>query len=118
MRCDAIKRAVMGAGVIRVARGAEAVGGRRSLSVYIDGAQVGKIARNRSAEFPTPAGPHVVYVRLDWCSSLPVSVELGEGQCLELAVTVQESERRGLRNVVAPAGKTFELFLRPVPRKA
>jgi hypothetical protein len=104
----------MGDGIIRISRGTEAIGGRRSLPVYVDGVQVGKVGRNRSAEFAAPPGQHIVYVRLDWCSSLPVTVELREGETIELAVTVHASERRGLRKTVSTPGEDFELHLRPI----
>jgi hypothetical protein len=103
----------MGEGIIRISRGTEVIGGRRSLPVYIDGAQVGKVGRNRIAEFAALSGRHIVYVRFGWCSSLPVSVDLREGETIELAVAFHASERRGLKQLVSTSGRDFELCLRP-----
>lgn len=52
----------------------------RAYRVYIDGQEVGKIGRGKEAEFTLSAGEHKIQLKIDWCGSPTLTVNLVEGQ--------------------------------------
>jgi hypothetical protein len=41
----------------------------RNYAVYIDGEKMGTIANGETKEYDLPNGEHVIYCKIDWCSS-------------------------------------------------
>ena len=61
---------------IKIKRTSEWVGMARNYKVFIDGQFVGKIANGATKEFPIPPGQHTVVVKIDWCSSPSVFINI------------------------------------------
>jgi len=65
---------------IRIKRGAGYVDLVRAYTVVLDGRQVGTLRRGKEIVLHTPAGPHTLQVKIDWCSSKPISFSIAEEQ--------------------------------------
>jgi len=52
----------------------------RGLKVYIDEDHVGSVARGSSSDFNVSPGTHKLYVKMDWCSSQPVVINLDKDE--------------------------------------
>lgn len=52
----------------------------RSYRIYIDGVKVGKVADGAMESFEVTAGTHTIEVKIDWCSSPTISLNVGEGE--------------------------------------
>ncbi|MFD6420687.1 hypothetical protein [Streptomyces sp. NPDC060198] len=52
----------------------------RRYHVYVDGKRVGSVRPGEVCSVPTPAGTHTVQVKISWCSSPVLSVEVAPGQ--------------------------------------
>ena len=48
----------------------------RSIHVYIDGKNVGSLKNGSSEEFVVEQGLHTIECKIDWCSSMPVSLDV------------------------------------------
>lgn len=48
----------------------------RSYGIFIDGAEVAKVASGEEVRIPVLPGKHVVVLKIDWCKSKSVQVEL------------------------------------------
>lgn len=59
----------------------------RKIEIYLDGQKKGSIGNGESKEFDIEPGEHRVEAKIDWCSSLPVSVVLDESEEQELLLT-------------------------------
>jgi hypothetical protein len=51
----------------------------RSYRILLDGVRVGSVKRGRTAALETEAGRHSLQVAIDWGRSLPVALDLGPG---------------------------------------
>lgn len=71
---------------IKVKRSSEYINALRTFEVLIDGVLVGTIRNGETKEFPVSVGRHSVRVRVDWCSSQEVFVDVDEGQAVDLKV--------------------------------
>lgn len=63
-------------------------GGRdlfRAYKVLVDDIEVAKIRRGRRLSLPVSAGHHTVRLTIDWCSSVPLELDLAPGASAELA---------------------------------
>jgi hypothetical protein len=56
----------------------------RAYQVVIDGAVVGKVTRGETANIPVEPGHHEVWMRIDWCRSRAVAVDVTPSQTLRL----------------------------------
>ena len=74
--------------VIRITRGDDSFGIARKLKVFIDDVEVGNAGWNETSDFQTAAGPHEVYVKMDWCRSAPFAFDSLDGDAVELEVTI------------------------------
>lgn len=52
----------------------------RDYAVLIDGKKVASVSNAADAEIPVQAGKHRVQLKIDWCGSPPIDVEVGAGQ--------------------------------------
>ncbi len=75
-----------GSATIRVEREAGGYTDRlRAYTVLVDGAEVGKVKRGESVETPVAAGAHLVQMKVDWTRSIPVKVEVADGEQARLS---------------------------------
>ena len=61
----------------------------RSYKILINGARVGKIARNSVLDLKVPIGPLTIKARIDWARSRPLTIVATPNQKIEV------SNRRG-----------------------
>jgi hypothetical protein len=58
----------------------------RSYAIFINGSQVGTIARNSVLDLTVPSGPVTIEARLDWGRSRPLTIDAAPGQRIEVEV--------------------------------
>jgi hypothetical protein len=58
----------------------------RSYKIFVNGTQVGTIARDTVLDLEVPCGPVTVEARIDWCRSRPLMIEAAPNQKIELEV--------------------------------
>jgi hypothetical protein len=87
----------MSSSVIRIERGRAMFASLRKLSIWVDKAQAGAIARNSSVDFNVVPGRHTVAVTMDWCTCRPVEVDLAAGELVTLVVTFPSMFTSGLK---------------------
>jgi hypothetical protein len=76
----------MSSGEIEITRRADGWTDRlRSYAVFVDGDRVGTVARGTSWSATLDPGAHTVQLRLDYCQSPTVSVEVVEGETARLS---------------------------------
>jgi hypothetical protein len=51
----------------------------RAYKIFVDGRRVGSVRRGGTRETTVEPGVHVVQLRIDWCSSREVEVEIPDG---------------------------------------
>lgn len=56
----------------------------RKYRVVIDGEQHGVIGRGQTVTFPLEPGTHIVMLKIDWCRSTQLTVEIGLGETMKL----------------------------------
>ncbi len=93
--------------VIQVTRGNESFGRYRQLRVFIDNADVGTVPWNATTEFQAAPGEHTVFVKMDWCRSVPFRITLNEGNILRLSVTIPVGSFRMFYCVLFAASSFF-----------
>jgi hypothetical protein len=64
--------------VLRFTRPHDAGGALRRLLIEVDGRQVAALKPGKSAAVPVAPGSHAVQARMDWCTSRPLALEVGE----------------------------------------
>jgi hypothetical protein len=73
--------------IIKIKRQNQFLGMARNYKIFIDGQFVGKIANDATKEFPISAGRHTVTVKIDWCSSPNVPIEIDANETIQLSVS-------------------------------
>lgn len=68
----------------------------RSYKVIIDGQEAGRIKRGQRLEFPLTPGRHVIFLRIDWCSSPRLELDVQPGQTVRLVCAPGGSPRDGI----------------------
>jgi hypothetical protein len=58
--------------------------GGRSYALMIDGQQVGKIRRGQRLEHYTAPGRHEIYMKISWCQSQVLTVDVSSGDVVKL----------------------------------
>ncbi|MGW5669683.1 hypothetical protein [Micromonospora sp. NPDC003776] len=104
-----------GMGMLRVAR--EPASWRdkwRAYRILVDGFQVGKVRRGESSAVMLTPGVHHVRLRIDWCTSPEVSVDISAGEQCDLECGAARSELGNARQM-REAPDTY-LWLRPAGR--
>ena len=71
---------------LRLVRGSRYADWLRRYKIYINGAQVGTIARNSVLDLEVPSGPLTIEARLDWGRSQPLTIEATPGERIEIEV--------------------------------
>lgn len=87
----------------------------RRYAVLLDDAQVGSIGRGQTLRFEVPSGAHQLQLKIDWCSSQPLTalVEPGKTVCFICSPGGDASE--GLADVSANRGDYITLQQTPEP---
>ena len=52
----------------------------RAYKVFVDDREVGSIRRGQQESFEVPPGHHRIQLKIDWCTSPEVAVDLGAGE--------------------------------------
>jgi hypothetical protein len=52
----------------------------RDYRMLVDGEEVARVANGAEARIPVEPGPHIVQMRIDWCGSLPLAVDVAPGE--------------------------------------
>jgi hypothetical protein len=73
----------------------------RSYDVVIDGERVAKIKRGSQVELPVAPGRHEIVLRIDWCGSPVLELEIQPGDSTQLSCAPSGSPAGGLVNVLA-----------------
>ena len=68
----------------------------RRYEVYVDGKRVGRLRRGELVNIPVAVGSHSVQVRISWCSSGEVPVEVGSGERVSLICRAKPGARTDL----------------------
>ncbi|MDZ7681847.1 MAG: hypothetical protein U5J63_09105 [Fodinibius sp.] len=69
--------------IIRVSRGNHFFGMVRRLKVYLNGEVKGYVHRDTSTDIEVSPGRYLLYVKMDWCSSKVVEIDIGDGEQVE-----------------------------------
>jgi hypothetical protein len=72
---------------LRLVRGSGYADRLRRYKIFIDGAQVGTIARDAVLDLEVPSGPHTIEARIDWGRSQPLTIEATPDQRIEIEVS-------------------------------
>jgi hypothetical protein len=72
---------------LRLVRGSGYAYRLRRYKIFIDGAQVGTIARDAVLDLEVPSGPHTIEARIDWGRSQPLTIEATPDQRIEIEVS-------------------------------
>jgi hypothetical protein len=70
--------------VIVVERTTQYVNSVRAIEIFVDGRKVGFVKDGERKEFVVKAGEVWVQAKIDWCATVPMKVELEEGEVVEL----------------------------------
>jgi len=70
---------------IKIKRGSGYADMIRAYTVILDGKQVGTLRRGKEIVLHTAAGTHTLQVKIDWCSSNPVSFSIADAQSKSFA---------------------------------
>jgi hypothetical protein len=93
---------------IKITRGNDAWAVARKLQVYIDDSHVGNVRWNETVEFPISLGEHIVHVKMDWCQSAPLKVEVTDAKPTEISITIPTGQARWFSMIFA-ASRFFGL---------
>jgi hypothetical protein len=72
---------------LRIVRGSGYADRLRSYKIFINGAQVGTIARDAVLDLEVPSGPLTIEARIDWGRSQPLTIEATPDQRIEIEVS-------------------------------
>lgn len=91
----------------------------RSYRIMLDGKRIGSIKNGQTRTFSIIPGRHELVVKIDWCRSNSMNLEIREGQTLQASCS---SPFRGIRWILAFAcpfitpSRYISLALDPVPK--
>jgi len=88
----------------------------RSYKIFVNGSQVGTIARKSTVNIEVPSGPLTVEARVDWGRSRPLRIEAQPGQTIEVEVANHWGAWLSLWGITFGAGSY--LTLSQLPTKA
>lgn len=71
---------------IRITRKNDYFGLARKLKVYVDNKHVGNVRWKNSVDISVPPGRHEFYVKMDWCRSTPIQLNIRENDLVEYEV--------------------------------
>ncbi|MET7988425.1 MULTISPECIES: hypothetical protein [unclassified Streptomyces] len=87
----------------------------RGYAVLIDDAQVGSIRRGQTLRFELPPGTHQLQLKIDWCTSRPLTVLSEEGRTVYFACSPGGDASEALNAVSAGSGAYITLRQTPEP---
>jgi hypothetical protein len=64
--------------MITIRRSDQVADATRTYKILLDGAQIGQIRRGESKQFDAPLGRHTLQLKVDWCASQPLELDLAE----------------------------------------
>jgi len=67
----------------------------RAYAIMVDDAQVAKVKRGQTVRLPISPGRHEVYLRIDWCRSPGIEIDVSAGEIVNM--------------YCAPAGSMYEV---------
>ena len=73
--------------MLRFVRGSGYADWLRQYKIFINGAQVGALARNSALDVEVPSGALTIEARVDWGRSEPLTIEAAPGQRIEIEVS-------------------------------
>jgi hypothetical protein len=73
--------------MLRLVRGGGYADSLRRYKIFVNGAQVGTIARDSVLDLEVPCGPLTIEARMDWCRSQPLTIEATPNQRIEIEVS-------------------------------
>jgi hypothetical protein len=79
----------------------------RSYQVVVDGEMAAKIKRGQTVTLPIPAGPHEIFLSIDWCRSPSLEVDAQPGQVIEMSCEPAGGAAEGLGAVAAGAAGSY-----------
>ncbi len=79
----------------------------RSYQVMVDGKVAAKIKRGQTVTLPIPAGPHVIFLQVDWCRSPNVEVDALPAQVIEMSCASAGGAVDGLSAAVGRASESY-----------
>jgi len=71
--------------ILRVSRDGGFADRVRKYKVIVKGIEIGQIENGETKEFKVEPGKHEVYLKIDWCRSNKVQIEVKEEQVVELS---------------------------------
>lgn len=77
---------------IKITRYQDFFGIMRKLKVFIDGRHIGDVRWDNSNEFSISPDSHQLYVKMDWCKSKPINIDIGENEVVKYEVTLPANE--------------------------
>jgi hypothetical protein len=81
----------------------------RSYLVMLDDQDVGKIKRGERLELPVPAGPHELFLKIDWCQSRSFTFDARQGEAVEFLCEPGGTPSAGLRQVLSDTDAYIKL---------
>ncbi|MER5201244.1 hypothetical protein ACWD3J_47720 [Streptomyces sp. NPDC002755] len=81
----------------------------RGYAVLIDDTQVGSINRGQTLRFEVPPGTHQVQLKIDWCTSHPLTALVEEGKTVRFICSPGGDASEGLNAVRANRGNYITL---------
>jgi hypothetical protein len=63
---------------LTIERSNEWVNKIRKIDIYLDNEKLGAVGNGKAMEFDIETGTHTIYCKIDWCSSIPVTFEIGD----------------------------------------
>ncbi|MEZ0115335.1 hypothetical protein ABH920_009370 [Catenulispora sp. EB89] len=72
----------------------------RAHDVMVDGVGLAKVKRGKSVRIPVPPGRHQVQMRVDWCLSRPLEIEIPQGGEVRLACGSNRKSGSALKHVI------------------
>lgn len=82
----------MRSATIQIKRGNDYFGVARKLKVYIDEQHVGGVRWQQTEDFVVTPGRHLVYVKMDWCTSKPTWAVLDADEIVTFQVFLTGNE--------------------------
>lgn len=69
---------------ITIARTSQRVNSMREYDIYLDGQKINAISNGETKTIEVSNGNHEIYLKVDWCKSKKLNINLAEGQELKL----------------------------------
>ena len=72
---------------VKLIRGSVYIDALRRYKIFVNGAQVGTVARGAVLDIEVPRGPLTIEARIDWCRSRSLTVEATPDRRIEIEVS-------------------------------